>query len=122
MNNLPPSVAIRNARMSDWPRLRHAVRAIFDHLDDAQVSHLLRRHHAGTVVACHGREIAGYYQFYPHVEPRVAWLNFFGMTPRWRGQGTADILLTYLSDTQRRAASNRWPSTRLKTTAQSDRE
>ena len=67
--------------MTDWPRLRQSVRTIFDHLDDDQTSQLLRRHHAATVVACRGREIIGYYQFYPHDEPGVAWLNHFGVVP-----------------------------------------
>ena len=92
--NAPP-LAIRSARMTDWPRLRKTARTIFDHLDDNEVSHLLRRHHATTVVACRGRDIVGYYQFYPHAEPGVAWLNHFGVVPHNRGHGDADALLAF---------------------------
>lgn len=95
MNPPFPSLVIRSARITDWPRLRKAVRTIFDPMDDAQISFLLRRHHAATVVACRGREIVGYYQFYPHAESGVAWLNHFGVIPDHRGNGEADALLAF---------------------------
>ncbi|MEQ1803835.1 MAG: GNAT family N-acetyltransferase [Burkholderiaceae bacterium] len=69
------------------------VRTLFDHLDDAEVSYLLRRHLTGTVVACLGPDIVGYYQIHARGEPGVAWLNFFGVMPPWRGQGAAQALL-----------------------------
>ncbi len=84
---------MHNARMSDWPRLRSVVRTIFPHLSDSDVSNLLRWHHQGTVVACRGRDLIGYYQIHPRGEPGVAWLNYFGVLPAWRGFGVADSLL-----------------------------
>ena len=95
MNNPLPPLGIRSARMTDWPQLRKAVRTIFNHLDDDETSYLLRRHHAATVVACRGREIIGYYQFYPHADAGVAWLNHFGVTPGNKGHGEADALLAF---------------------------
>ncbi len=95
MNPSLTALEIRSARITDWPRLRKAVRTIFDHMDDAQISFLLRRHHAATVVAWRGREIVGYYQFYPHAESGVAWLNHFGVIPDHRRNGEADALLAF---------------------------
>ena len=95
MNPSLTALEIRSARMTDWPQLRKAVRTIFDHMDDAQISFLLRRHHAATVVAWRGREIVGYYQFYPHADPGVAWLNHFGVMPDHKGHGEADALLAF---------------------------
>ena len=82
--------------MTDWPQLRKTVRSIFDHLEDDEVSNLLRRHHTATVVACRDREIIGYYQFYAHAERGVAWLNHFGVLPPARGHGEANVLLAFL--------------------------
>ncbi len=95
MNNSFLDLEMRSARMTDWPQLRKAVRTIFDHIDDDQISFLLRHHHAATVVACRRREIVGYYQFYPHADPGVAWLNHFGVMPYKRGHGEADALLAF---------------------------
>lgn len=95
MKNSVLDLEIRSARMTDWPQLRKAVRTIFDHLDDDQASFLLRRHHAATVVARRGREIVGYYQFYPHADSGVVWLNHFGVMPDNRGHGEADALLAF---------------------------
>ena len=95
-----PSVApliIRSARIADWPRLRRTVQSIFPHLSEAEVSYQLRQHHAATVVACRGADICGYYQFYAHADAGVAWLNFIGVVPRARGQGDAEILLTFFT-------------------------
>lgn len=90
-------LAIRPARILDWPQLRKTVRTIFPHLEDAEVSQLLRRHHAGTVVACRDHDIVGYYQFYTHADPGVAWLNHFGVLPQVRGGGVADALLVFFT-------------------------
>lgn len=96
MNEPGLAPVIRSARWSDWPQLCHVVPVIFPHMDADEVSHLLRRHHAATAVACNARsEVVGYYQFYPHAEPGVAWLNHFGVTPQARGTGAADALLAY---------------------------
>ena len=92
MKNSFLDLEIRSARMTDWPQLRKAVRTIFDHLEDDQTSFLLRRHHAATVVARRGREIVGYYQFYPHADSGVVWLNHFGVMPDHKGHGEADTL------------------------------
>ena len=79
--------------MSDWPRLGRVARTIFPELSDDDVSHLLRWHHHGTVVRCRGRDIIGYYQINPRGEPGVAWLNYLGVLPAWRGCGVASTLL-----------------------------
>ncbi|MDP1525455.1 MAG: GNAT family N-acetyltransferase [Rhodocyclaceae bacterium] len=84
---------MRNARISDWPRLGPVAHTIFPELSDSDVSHLLRWHHQGTVVACHGRDIIGYYQIQPRGEPGVAWLNYLGVLPAWRGIDVAGSLL-----------------------------
>lgn len=95
MNNPLPPLVIRSARMTDWPQLRKAVRNIFGHMDEEQISFLLRRHHGATVVACRGRQIVGYYQFYPHADAGVAWMNHFGVIPDHRANGEADALLAF---------------------------
>ncbi|HEX5804306.1 MAG TPA: GNAT family N-acetyltransferase [Azospira sp.] len=79
--------------MGDWPSLRRIARQLFPELSDTDISHLLRHHHGGTVVACCGGEIVGYYQLQPHGEPGVAWLNYLGVLPAWRGHGIASALL-----------------------------
>ena len=88
-------LVLRPARMSDWPRLCRIVRTIFAHLEDDEVSYLFRRHHTSTVVACRGRAIIGFYQFHPHADPGVAWLNHIGVLPQVRGHGEADALMVY---------------------------
>jgi ribosomal protein S18 acetylase RimI-like enzyme len=93
MKSTLPPLEMRNARMPDWPRLGRVVRALFPELSDADVSHLLRQHHNGTVVACHGHEIVGYYQICPRGERGVVWLNYLGVLPAWRGCGVAGALL-----------------------------
>jgi GNAT superfamily N-acetyltransferase len=81
--------------MTDWRQLRKAVRTIFNHMEDEQISFLLRRHHDATVVACRGRQIVGYYQFYPHADSGVAWLNHFGVLADNKGHGEAVALLAF---------------------------
>ncbi len=88
-------LVIRAARWTDWPRLQPLVLGIFPHLSPVEASFLLRRHHAGTVVAYRAARLIGYYQFYPHAEPGVAWLNHFGVEPNARGRGDADDLLRF---------------------------
>lgn len=88
-------LVIRAARWTDWPQLRPLVLGIFPHLSPVEVSFLLRRHHEGTVVACREAGPVGYYQFYPHAEPGVAWLNHFGVEPGARGRGDAADLLRF---------------------------
>jgi GNAT superfamily N-acetyltransferase len=90
-----PSLLIRPARWSDWPQLRRLLPLIFPHMSNDEVSYLLRRHHSTTVVACRELRQIGYYQFYPHDEPGVVWLNHFGVTPDARGHGEAKALLAF---------------------------
>jgi ribosomal protein S18 acetylase RimI-like enzyme len=94
--NLPTmSLVIRRAHITDWPHLRRVVRSLFSELNEADVSYLLRHHHHGTVVACEGRNVIGFYQIYPRGEPGGAWLNYIGVLPVWRGHGVADALLSF---------------------------
>jgi GNAT superfamily N-acetyltransferase len=88
-------LAIRAARWTDWPQLQPLVLSIFPHLSPVEASFLLRRHHAGTVIAYRDATPVGYYQFYPHAEPGVAWLNHFGVEPDSRGRGDAVDLLRF---------------------------
>lgn len=79
--------------MTDWPRLSQVVEAIFMELGSEQISHLLRRYLNGTVVACHGREIIGFYALTASSQHDVAWLDYIGVMPNWRGHGVAHALL-----------------------------
>lgn len=88
-------LVIRRARMTDWPQLRRIVRSLFSELHEADVSKLLRHDHQGTVVACQGRNVIGFYQICPRGESGVAWLNYIGLIPMWHGHGAADALLTF---------------------------
>lgn len=88
-----PPLALRPAVLTDWPRLRRIAHGLFPELSDADISHLLRHHHGGTGVACAGADIVGYYQIQPGRESGVAWLNYLGVVPAWRGRGVAAELL-----------------------------
>lgn len=95
MNTRDTRRVIRSARWTDWPRLHPLVLTIFPRMSTAEASHLLRRHHAGTVVACRGPRLTGYYQFYPHADAGVAWLNHFGVDPEAKGRGEAVDLIRF---------------------------
>lgn len=94
MESRSATFVIRKAAMRDWLYLPRVVRDIFPELNDAEVSRLLRWNHGGTVVACHGRNIIGYYQVCPRGETGVAWLNYIGVLSPWQGHGAADALLS----------------------------
>lgn len=103
-------LVIRAARWTDWPQLLRLVPAIFPHIGADEAGYLLRRHHAGTVVAWCRPRLVGYYQFYAHAEPGVAWLNHFGVEPGARGSGEASALLRFF---ERHALSSGFESVAL---------